>query len=357
MTGPVRKYLDLFAGEKSGLGVRQDGWYKFCYGWLNGKESCLVEDPNVYIRGVNTDIKNGINDRFILFMMEPYAHGLTMSFPYGSWLQNQVKDAFWPDMRLVKQLGTWLDEHDYLFPKNPAADIAVIYDQPSAYENMMTEPSRPAPIAPGTLDLTGVTELGRIGGGAPSGNFRHFFDIIQKLCDKAVLYNVLYQCEDDPMSAQRLAAYKTVILPDAFLARSEDVEVLHDFAARGGKIFTLGRCPKGLEDVAQPAADCEEILCRIGEDKGPVVVPESDGYGIALHKTEKGYVLNLVNYNYNEETHRIDPLDVVPCKLSFAPKALRAHAFPKNENLCVKLDGQNLEIQNAGIFTGIELEL
>ena len=136
-----KKYLDLLAGEKTDIKLRQDAWYKYAFGWLNGKECCFVEDPNQYVRDMLEDIKNGIHDRLILFLLEPMAHGFHIAFPYGSWLQNQVKDAFWPDLRVLRKLGAWLDNNSGLFPKNPAADIAVIYDLPSAYENLWTEPS------------------------------------------------------------------------------------------------------------------------------------------------------------------------------------------------------------------------
>ncbi len=62
-----KKHLDILAGEKTNISLRQDGWYQFAFGWLNGKECCFVEDPNQYVRDMAEDMKNGINDRFILF--------------------------------------------------------------------------------------------------------------------------------------------------------------------------------------------------------------------------------------------------------------------------------------------------
>lgn len=136
-----KKYLDILAGEKTDLRMRQDGWYRFAHGWLNGKDCCFVEDPNQYIRDINEDIKNGINDRFILFVLEPFAHGFHVAFPYGSWLQNQVKDAFWPDLRVLRKLGPWLDEKEALFGKKHVADLGIVYDSASAYENAVSEPA------------------------------------------------------------------------------------------------------------------------------------------------------------------------------------------------------------------------
>ena len=140
----------------------------------------LVEDPNQYVRDMLQDIKNGINDRFILFAMEPIAHGFHVAFPYGSWLQNQVKDAFWPDLRVLKALGPWLDDHDALFTKNPVADIAVLYDLLSAYENSISEPGflNRTYGRVERISLEGVTELGRQGAFSAQGDFSRFFDLI-----------------------------------------------------------------------------------------------------------------------------------------------------------------------------------
>ena len=76
-----KKHVDILSGERTDIRLRQDGWYKFAFGWNNGKQSCFVEDPNQYIRDMQEDIKNGINDRFILFALEPMAHGFHIAFP------------------------------------------------------------------------------------------------------------------------------------------------------------------------------------------------------------------------------------------------------------------------------------
>ena len=40
-----KKHLDLLAGEKTDICLRQDGWYKYAFAWLNGKECCLSRTP------------------------------------------------------------------------------------------------------------------------------------------------------------------------------------------------------------------------------------------------------------------------------------------------------------------------
>ena len=354
-----KKYLDILAGEKTNIELRQDGWYKFATGWLNGKESCFVEDPNQYVRDMLEDVKNGINDRFILFALEPMAHGFHIAFPYGSWLQNQVRDALWPDLRVLRKLGPWLDEHGHLFPKKPVADIAVIYDHNSAYENMMSEPEESGGSTYDVIEkisLEGVEELGRQGSFTNQGRFSIFFDLIQGLSNENILYNVVYESPDEPLSADRLASYKKVIVPDAFLMDVDNANVINDFHGNGGEVITHGRAIEQLSDYNNfPGSDLANLICELSKDVAPVNACNNARYGIALHKTETGYALHIVNYNYNEMTHRIDPIERVECVLNFPATTSRSVSFPENERVFSKLEGNNLIINNLGIYTIIEL--
>ncbi len=356
-----KKYLDILAGEKTDIRLRQDGWYKFAFGWLNGKQCCFVEDPNQYVRDMVTDIKNGINDRFILFAMEPLAHGFHVAFPYGSWLQNQVKDAFWPDLRLLKKLGPWLKEKDRLFPRSPVADIAVYYDAVSAYENMWTEPgiggtSTYNQIQPEHLDAS-VTELGRQGSFSGDGDFAPFFDLIQELAERHTLFNVLYGSPDEPLTRERLAEYKTVVIADAFLLDDATAKVLRDFASAGGSVITLGRAVEALKDLPNvPVESLKQLAGQLAEQPGLLTACDHDKLGIALHKTDNGYALHLVNYNFNQETHRIDSLPELSFQLHFPVHGVKVHPFPTEDTPTAALDGETLTVRNAGIYTIVELE-
>ena len=354
-----KKYLDLLAGEKTDLQLRQDGWYKFASGWLNGKECCFVEDPNQYIRDMLEDIKNGINDRFILFALEPMAHGFHIAFPYGSWLQNQVKDAFWPDLRVLRKLGPWLDEHSRLFPKNPVADIAVLYDHNSAYENMLTEPGNETGSTYNKVQSTsleGVTELGRQGSFSNQGDFACFFNLIQELSNKNVLYNVVYESPDEPLAAERLSPYKKLVIPDAFLMDDNTSEAVQAFADAGGEVITHGRSVQNLKKYRSYGRDSlSDLAVDLSADNAAVAMDSNPDYGIALHKTENGHALHIVNYSFNEKTHRIDPIPQITARLNLPVEKIHVHSFPENAEVVCKQNGAELVIENAGIYTVIEL--
>ena len=353
-----KKHLDILAGERTNLQLRQDSWYKFAFGWLNGKEACFVEDPNDYVLDMLEDIKDGINDRFILFLLEPIAHGFHLAFPYGSWLQNQTKDALWPDLRVLKKLGQWLDKHSDLFPKNPVADIGVIYDLNSAYENVLTEPVIKDEAAYKRLkeiDLTGVTELGREGASF-DGDFPNFFDLIEEMSQRHVLYNVIYESPDEPLTEERLAPYKTVIVPDAFLMDDSTAKVLENFAKSGGELITFARRVDKLKDFKNYSqSQRQELVSKLASEKAVVETFGGDKYGFAVHQNKEGkYLLHIVNYNFNTTTHRIDHLDQLTFDIAFDAKDLKVYSFPKNKTTRAELEGGKLQVQNAGIYTVVE---
>ncbi len=355
-----KKHLDLLAGEKTDISLRQDGWYKFAFGWLNGKDSCFVEDPNAYVRDMVTDIKNGINDRCILFLLEPLAHGFHIAFPYGSWLQNQVKDAFWPDLRMLKRLGPWLDAHSRLFPRNPQADTAVIYDLPSAYENLWTEPSAKASITYNKVEkvnLDGVEDLGRQGAFSNDGTFEAFFDLIQDMSSRKLFYNVIYESPDEELTPQRLAPYKTVVVPDAFLMEEKTIDVLNAYHAAGGEVITYSRKPEALNATAEYALEESGLLLDSLAKKPPLIAFDGNpSYGTALHRGEDAWFLHIVNYNFNEETHRIDAIPSLRLTAAFPFRGVKLHTFPDNPEIRADVRGQDAVIQNAGIYTVIEFQ-
>jgi hypothetical protein len=353
-----RKHLDLLAGEKTDIRLRQDGWYRFASGWLNGKDCCFVEDPNQYVRDMLTDIKNGINDRFIMFALEPVVHGFHVAFPYGSWLQNQVRDAFWPDLRLLKRLGPWLDEHENLFSKNQCADIALIYDHNSAYENMLTEPATDSNSTYNRVEkisLKGVEELGRQGSFANQGDFGNFFQLAQDLSYAHVLYNVIYENPDEPLTPERLEGYKKIVVPDAFLLDDNNASVLKSFADKGGELITYARAVKKLSGYANFSQENREhLVAELARDRGLADMEENRQFGIALHRIKSGYALHVLNYNFNEKTHRIDPVWNIKGKIKFSARSIRTICFPEESDTVCTLNKDVLEVKNAGIYTVIE---
>jgi hypothetical protein len=129
-----RKLMDYYGGEISHIALRQDGFYRYAFGFAGGKEGFFTQDYSPFILDVVDDIKHGKNDTYTIMLMEPMAHGCMLSVPYGSWLLNMAQESFWPDFKWDARLGEWITGNERLFPRNPAASAAVVYDWRSAYE-------------------------------------------------------------------------------------------------------------------------------------------------------------------------------------------------------------------------------
>ena len=63
-----------------------------------------------------------------------------------------------------------------------------------------------------------------------------------------------------------------------------------------------------------------------------------------------------MNYNCNVETHRIDPLPALTFGLSLPVSAVTAHSFPEAPALRAELENGTLRVENAGIYTILELK-
>ena len=262
---------------------------------------------------------------------------------------------------MLRQLGPWLKTHDRLFPQKPVADIAVLYDLPSAYENMWTEPGHSDRFTYGRVkkvDLTGVTELGRQGSFANDGDFSVFFELVQQLSEKHILYNVVYESPDEILTFDQIKDYKLVVVPDAFLMESHTAEILNQFQIQGGRLITIGRYIDALApDRQYEAAQQEDLTAYLKPLSQIVKTDGSSQYGFALHALENGHALHLVNYNYNEQTHKIDSIESIQLKFNIPFSQIRCYSFPENDALSVETNPETGDIQlnHAGIYTILEL--
>ena len=329
----LRKYCDVICGEKSGIKLRQDAFYKFGYSFMDKKEGSFIEDPNDYILQILEDINHDGNDSYILFMLEPLAHGFNVAISYGGWLANNIKDSFYPNMDIERSMGKWLVDHDCLFAMDPVADVAVIYDHRSALAVEMLSGNYP--------------DQDREGG------FRNFFDITQQLCNRNILYNVIYVSEDQKLTSARLKGYKKLVLPDAYSLSVNEKKAVEKFAQKY-EVIALGRTDKDFFKYRFSYAKFDELASRLTTDI--IKTDKNRNIGIALHKSESGYNLHLVNYNLNSVTRCIEKVNKYHVELNAEIKEAAVHSYPSG-NVSVSFKGRTLDLENLDIYTIVELKL
>ena len=331
-----RKYMDYYGGELSGIDLRQDGFYRYAFGYIGGKEGFFTQDYSPYILEIVDDIKHGKNDTYTLMLMEPMAHGCMLSVPYGSWLLNQSKESFWPDVAWDTVLGKWITENERLFPRNPAATTAVIYDWCAAYE----------------VDayLGGHTDSPRISG------FPLFYETVQQLCDEGIQFNVLFVDPDEPLTRQRLSGYKSVILPDCTGLNGDAKSILKSAAGEGLRLAVTGKPDIELYDYVLIPQKGVGLSGWIRQDRQlcTPAAPSKD-FGTSLHKIEGGYLLNVVNYSLDTKSRMIDELPELTFELAFQPKQIIVHQLPGEFDAAAAYENGLLKLRHAGIYTALEL--
>jgi len=323
----LRKYCDTICGEKAGIKLRQDAFYKFGYSYMAGKEGSFIEDPNDHILQIIDDIDNGIDDAYILFMLEPLAHGFNVAISYGGWLINLRKDSFYPNLDTEEKMGKWLKCHEDAFQMNPQAQIAVIYDQRSALDVELFSGNYPDPNR--------------------EGGFRTFHDVTQELCNRHILFNVLYCSDDEPLTAERLAQYDTLLLPDVYMMPEEEKDVIRNFAGRAGAV---GRIDRDFFHLDKRYTKFDELASWLLESNHTIWTEGCRDVGIALHKSPDGYNLHLLNYRLNSISRRIERVKEFKVKLPEQIKNVQIHSFPAGDAAAEIRNGE-LIIRNLDIHT------
>ena len=256
---------------------------------------------------------------------------------------------------MLKRLGPWLDEHEAAFPKNPAASLAVIYDWHSAHEAQWTQTPPEFRGAYGENELP--QELGEEGAFNSDGKFEVFFRVLQELSDRHILFRVLYESPDEPLTSHRLAPFHTVLLPEAFAMERENTKLLERYRAGGGEVITMGRQPEnGFRGELHFEENQMDALAEALSGRGQEILALTEGeYGIAWHDAGGGRALHILNYSYDAHSHRIRNLPQLCFRLERPWKPGRISVFPEGPLPEVSCTGQELEVKNVGIYTVIEL--
>ncbi len=332
----VRKHCDIIAGETSDVKLRQDGFSRFANAFFGGKPGSFIEDPSQHIFDMVKDIRAGKNDQYILFITEALAHGFNTAIPYGAWLMNFRQDTIYPPFELESRLGPWLVERDRLFTNVLEADVALVYDQRYALETHLYQ--------------GGLQDEHRNGG------FPNFFTQAQGLCDAHVLFNVLYVDADEPLTQARLSGYKAVILPDCCGLGAEERNAIHAFAQSGGRVAAVGRVSPEFYPYRFRYTKFQEMVAWADRSNAILRVEgEQRHLSVSLQKTEKGHALHLLNFNVNNKTRFVEPIDQVRIRLGFAPTSAVTHRFPDGGSNAI-LDGQTVLLEQMGVYAVVELE-
>ena len=107
---------------------RQPFFYRYSAGFAEGKPVIVAENPyGGIIPSLLEMLDKGKGyDLYRIYLLEASVYGCNMSVPYGAWMGNTIRDAFWPPRSVTAQVQDFLFDHEDFFPSGPVKGAAVL---------------------------------------------------------------------------------------------------------------------------------------------------------------------------------------------------------------------------------------
>ncbi len=290
--------VDLIITEMRNTRYKQPAWYRYVAGFAGPKPVVVVENPyGGIVPELVAELKEGRgHDLFRLSLYEAAALGANMSVPYGAWLGSIEEDAFWAPHRLCVEIQTFLADHERLFGRTTANEVAVVYSIESHFG------------PGGRREEFANTIVNAAGGTSP------FWLAGEALADAAQPYDVVFfpdgTLRPDAMEAADLGRYRTLVLPDCAALTVAQSLLLGAFLDGGGRLVVWGDLGLNLPGLERQRLLGHAGTRRLGPEEafgighladGPQVRVEGDAdVALNLQRVEGGVALHLVRYGYDE---------------------------------------------------------
>jgi hypothetical protein len=346
---PMEDKVDVIITEMEKTLFRQPYWYRYVAGFSNVKPVIVAENP---YGGIIPELLNMLDkgrgyDLYRLFLLEASAYGCNMSVPYGGWMGNTIKDAFYPPREVTEEVQSFLADNDKFFSKESGANILVAYSFPSYYwkevtkaysGNVMTEENSILFYTPTDITDESTSRL-------------PFWEVIKELSDRQVVYDVKMLGDDEVrqefVSTEDFAGYELVILPECDVLTKNQADALSEYVNMGGKLLLFGETAKNLPGWFEAIVKHENVTyCKNTESKNEairrfyrsfskiyknirLVGVNNRKVGLHLHKKDKTQTLHLLNYNYNSKKDQVEPIRklIVTARIPGVKPDVRLHCL------------------------------
>ncbi|MDB4865900.1 MAG: hypothetical protein JWR03_233 [Cohnella sp.] len=319
---PLQPEVDIIATEMRNTLYRQAYWYRYANGFAHGKPMTVVENP---YGGIVPELLDNLRagrmaEQFQLMLLEAATFGCNLAVPYGGWMGNSIRDAFYAPKEPTMAVQQFLKRKDHLISNISGAEIVVNYSYPSYYyrENDAVEndPNQATMLSP-TMNQDVVMP---------------FWDIIKEMSKQHVPFDVLISSDgdlfQDEFHLENLHKYKCLVLPDNNKMTAEQLGVVLKFLDAGGKVVVYGRLAEDMGDaglaakiLAHPGTvQCDpaeklygfitSIRSALPEQKFQIELDGRPDIGINPHRLADGNMaVHLVNYQFNNEQDRVIPIE------------------------------------------------
>lgn len=355
---PFENTVDIIITEMEKTLFRQPQWYRYISGYSNTKPVIVAENP---YGGIVPQLLDMLDhgkgcDLYRLFLLEASVYGCNMSVPYGGWMGNTIKNAFYPPREVTEQVQGFLYEHEGWYSKESGAKIMIAYSFPSYYWREVTKTGGANEL----VEDDSILFYQSVDMDSENASRLPFWEIVKIMSEKQAVYDVrMFGDEDvrpDLVRAEDWKQYELIILPECDVLTKNQTEELVKYAEQGGRLLLFGRTAEnhkefaeqlqGMENVffcenpdsrREAMAGFAEIFDRLNEEIAQVQIKvgdvEKQSYaGVHCHKNGSLYTIHLLNYNYDAASDRVEPLQNVSLKARL-PETVRSVR-------CVSLDGE-----------------
>ena len=325
---PIENKVDIVVTEMDHTLFRQPYYYRFCAGFAPGKPVIIAENPyGGIIPKLLTMLDEGKGyDLYRIFLLEASMYGCNMSIPFGGWMGNTIKDSFWAPRWLTASVQDFLYHNERLYPRTRSTGAAVLYSYGSYYWRDSNKGSGANGMQDSYENLMDATAVAWVD---PDQKPVPFWDVIRAMSDRNAQYDTIMlpdgDFRQDDFTADRIAGYPLVIVPDNDVMTENQQQILLDYARIGGSVLVLGRLAEGTALLQQLLETGNAVHVPIGEGEymadflaafsrmyDPIAPVQCGQEKIGVHRYDDGgsAFVHVLNYRYDAENDRVEPADV-----------------------------------------------
>jgi hypothetical protein len=318
---PIEDKVDVLITEMQHTLFRQPHFYRYCAGFAGKKPIIVAENPyGGIVPALLSQLDAGKGyDLYRIFLLEASVYGCNMAVPYGGWMGNAIKDAFYPPREVTGEVQDFLYANERAFPKTDGLGAAVLYSFPSYYWRETTKGSQGNTMLideqRSLLDST-MSEWDE-----PGAARMPFWDAIKALSARQAMYDVKMMADgdvrEDGFGLDAIQGYPLVIVPDCHVLTQNQADVLLRYARDGGRVLVYGRIAEGT-DLAARLAEVESVRFVALEEQGRPMADFLDAFdemysgvntltcsdgdlGIQRFDDAGRTYVHVLNYRYNKE--------------------------------------------------------
>jgi hypothetical protein len=349
---PLEPEVDIVVTEMRQTLYRQASWYRFAAGFAGDKPITIVENPyGGIVPELLENLKQGkMAQQFQLMLLEAAAFGTNLSVPYGGWMGNTIRDAFYAPKEPTMQVQRFLKDNDRLLSRKSGAEILIPYSYPSYYwrENEAAEQADDQE----TMLSSHVSKSVKM----------PFWDVLEGFSKRHIPYDVTIASDDelfeDKFDLPHIGKYRQLVLADCNKLTDRQLQVVHDYLEQGGQAVVYGRLADSSASPARELVMRHANTTLIGEDGGEstdvdrilAVMRESqpgglfqielegdEDIGIHPHLLENGDIaIHVVNYGFDRDRDRVISLPNVTLSMRCEQPIARLETYT--------LDGSDLVV-------------